>query len=132
MKILGLNRHYFVATVVLFIIEVLIALFVHDSFIRPYLGDVLVVILIYCAIKSVFNWSVWPTAIGVLLFAFAVETAQYFGLIFHLGLEKSGLARAIIGTSFAWADIVAYCAGIALVLGVEISLRSHKSKTKIA
>lgn len=127
MKNLRINRHYFIAATILFVIEVGIALFLHDSFVRPYLGDVLVVILIYCAVKSVLNWSVWPTAIGVLLFAFAVEAAQYFGLIYYLGLENSGLARAVIGTSFAWADIVAYCAGIALVLLVETRLRSYKS-----
>ncbi len=127
MKNLRINRRYFIAATILFVIEVGIALFVHDSFVRPYLGDVLVVILIYCAVKSVVNWSVWPTAVGVLLFAFAVEAAQYFGLIYYLGLENSGLARAVIGTSFAWADIVAYCAGIALVLLVETRLRSYKS-----
>jgi hypothetical protein len=127
MKNLRINRRYFIAATILFVIEVGIAWFVHDSFVRPYLGDVLVVILIYCAVKSVVNWSVWPTAVGVLLFAFAVEAAQYFGLIYYLGLENSGLARAVIGTSFAWADIVAYCAGIALVLLVETRLRSYKS-----
>ena len=39
---------YFYWTIVLFFVEVLIALFVHDGIIRPFLGDVLVVILIYC------------------------------------------------------------------------------------
>ena len=33
--------------VTLLVIEVLIALFVHDSFVRPYLGDVLAVIFVY-------------------------------------------------------------------------------------
>ena len=42
---------YGIATFILLIIEVLIALFVHDAFIRPYIGDVLVVIVIYTFVR---------------------------------------------------------------------------------
>ena len=38
------NKHYFGLAVIILLVEVLIALYVHDDFIRPYLGDVLVVI----------------------------------------------------------------------------------------
>ena len=31
---------YAIATVILLLIEVLIALYVHDAFVRPYIGDV--------------------------------------------------------------------------------------------
>ena len=33
---------YAIATVILLLIEVLIAIYVHDAFVRPYIGDVLV------------------------------------------------------------------------------------------
>ena len=42
---------YAAATVLLVITEVLIALYVHDDFVRPYVGDVLVVIAVYCAVR---------------------------------------------------------------------------------
>jgi hypothetical protein len=61
---------YFIVAVILFGIEVLIALYIKDNFIRPYVGDVLVVILLYCLIKSFINTTVLTTAIGVLLFSF--------------------------------------------------------------
>ena len=35
---------YFIATLVIFGTELLIALFVHDKFIRPYVGDIMVVV----------------------------------------------------------------------------------------
>ena len=38
---------YAAAFLILLAIEVLIALFVHDRFVRPYLGDVIVVIVVY-------------------------------------------------------------------------------------
>lgn len=71
-----------------------------------------------------------PLAIGVLLFAFTVETLQYFEIVKKLGLEHSKLANVVIGNSFAWADMWCYTAGIAFVLAVEY-LRSQKSE-KIA
>lgn len=117
------HRGYFLATVILFITEVLIALFVNDNFIRPYIGDVLVVILIYCAIQSFFDTPVVATAIAVLIFSFVVETLQYFRIIAILGWQDNKLARVVIGTSFAWEDLVAYTAGIALVILVEKKIR---------
>ena len=37
---------YTIATAIVFIVEVFIAVFIHDKFIRPYIGDVLVVVVI--------------------------------------------------------------------------------------
>jgi hypothetical protein len=116
---LHFNRNYFLLTILLFVIEVFIALYVNDNFIRPYLGDVLVVILIYCFVKSFLKISVTKAAIGVLLFAFFVETLQYFAIIEILGLQDNQLARTVIGTSFAWEDILAYLVGIVIVIVCE-------------
>jgi hypothetical protein len=117
--LLTFNFRYFTATIILFITEVLITLYVHDSIIRPYIGDLLVVILIYCFVKSYFNFSAKHTAIGVLLFSYATEVMQYFHVVTLLGLQHSRLARIVIGTSFSWEDIIAYTAGIIIVLLIE-------------
>ncbi|WP_291133243.1 DUF2809 domain-containing protein [Flavobacterium sp. UBA7682] len=124
---LHFNRTYLLLTILLFVIEVCIALFVHDNFIRPYFGDVLVVILIYCFVKSFLKISVTKAAIAVLLFAFLVETLQYFTIIEVLGLQNNRLARTVIGTSFAWEDILAYIAGIVIVI-VSERIFSRKSQ----
>ncbi len=116
---LHFNRTYLLLTILLFVIEVCIALSIHDNFIRPYFGDVLVVILIYCFVKSFLKISVTKAAIAVLLFAFLVETLQYFTIIEVLGLQNNRLARTVIGTSFAWEDILAYIAGIVIVIVSE-------------
>lgn len=113
---LQFNKQYFLFTVILFVIEVLIATYIKDKFIRPYIGDVLVVILIYCFVKTFIKVAVIPAAIGVLLFAFTIEALQYIKIIEILGLENSKLAKIIIGTSFAWADIFAYIAGFIIIL----------------
>ena len=110
---------YAFSTLLLFITEVLIALFVHDQFIRPYIGDFLVVILIYCFVKSFLNTPVVPTALGVLVFAYIVELLQYFRIVELLGLQHSRAARIIIGSSFEWQDILAYTLGVLAVVLVE-------------
>lgn len=117
---LQFNSKYFVAFIILFITEILIALYVNDQIIRPYIGDLLVVILIYCFIKSFLATPVIKTAIAVLIFAFTVETLQYFKLVEKLGLQDSKAARIIIGSSFEWMDVLAYLAGTVLIILVEM------------
>lgn len=114
-----LNTKYFGLTILIFAIEVLIALYVHDTIVRPYIGDVLVVILIYCFIKSFLKLSVLPVAIFVLLFSFGIEFLQYLNIVAKLGLQNSKIARTVIGTSFAWIDLVCYIAGIIIALFAE-------------
>lgn len=122
MKLLTFNKYYFLLFLLVFVTEVLIALYVRDSFVRPYLGDVLVVILIYCFVRSFLKINVWPAAIGVLLFAFAVEFAQYLNLVDVLDLQHSRLARTVIGTSFSWLDMLTYVVGIVIVIVTENAL----------
>lgn len=111
--------HYFLIAIFIFIIEVIIALYVNDSFIRPFLGDVLVVGLIYCAVMAATNYQVIPVAIGTLLFSYAVEIAQYLQVIDLLGLRDYSWARIIIGTSFSWWDMLCYTVGIVVILSLE-------------
>ena len=112
---LHFQKKYFLAFVLLFITEVLIARYMHDAFIRPYFGDFLVVILIFCFVKSFLNTPTVPTALGILLFAYTIEMLQYFHIVDRLGLGQHRLARIVIGTSFEWSDMVAYMLGVGLI-----------------
>ena len=113
------NKKYFLLSLLLFIIEVLIPMFVRDRFIRPYFGDFLVVILLYCMVRTFWNSPVAQTVLGILAFAYLLETLQYFHLVEHLGLQGSELARTVIGTGFAWGDMLAYTLGGLLAWGIE-------------
>ena len=120
------NRRYFALMVALLFIEVFIAVYVHDGFVRPYLGDFLVVILLYCFLKSFLKFSVWKAAILVWLFSFFIEGMQYLNVIGVLGLEQSKIARTVIGHSFSWMDLVAYTAGIGTVVFTEWFIKRKK------
>ncbi len=118
-KVFSFHKNYFAAAAVLFLVETFIAIFIKDKFIRPYFGDFLVVILIYCFLKSFWNGTPLRTGIYVLVFSFAIEAGQYFGLVKLLGLGHSAVARTVIGTGFDWGDLAAYTLGILAVLGFE-------------
>ncbi|HEU0136062.1 MAG TPA: DUF2809 domain-containing protein [Flavobacterium sp.] len=120
------NIKYFLIFIVLFVIEVLIALYVKDDFVRPYVGDVLVVILIYAFIKSFVQLPIVPTIVGVLAFSFAIEFLQYLNLVEMVGID-SKILKTVLGTSFAWADLLAYTVGALLIWTFEIMERPFQS-----
>ena len=128
------DRVYFLLAVALFLAEAGIALLVHDDFIRPYFGDTLVVVLIYCFLRSFLKTAVIPTAIVVLLFSYAIEVSQYFDLIGLLHLEINRLAKCVLGNSFEWVDFIAYTVGIVSVIAVEsflsINSRNRPNPTR--
>lgn len=131
---LKLNPAFLTLTILIFITEVLIALYVHDNIIRPYIGDLLVIILIYCFVKSFLNLPVLKTAIGVLLFSYTIEILQYLKLVELLGLQHSKAANIIIGNSFEWIDLLAYTGGFAAILLTEkiIDKRTEKKNKDIS
>lgn len=100
-----------------------------DAIIRPYGGDFLVVILIYCFVRTFFDTPVLRTAIGVLLFSYFIEITQYFHLVNLLGLQDCKIARIVMGTYFSFVDMLAYTLGILLVLIIE-KLFGHERATK--
>ena len=119
------HKGYFLLTVLLLVTEILIAAFLHDRFVRPYVGDFLVVILIYCFCRMFRPFPVIKLAVSVLLFAYSIETLQYFKLLNLLHLQDNKPATIILGSSFEWSDMLAYTLGIALVIVIE--KRRHKN-----
>lgn len=114
-----LNKKYLFLTFALFLTEVFIALFVNDQFIRPFVGDVLVVVLIYCFLRIFLNFSYWKIALGVLIFAFVIETLQYFDFVKMIGFENNRIISTALGRTFAWADFAAYFVGFLLIIAFE-------------
>lgn len=110
---------YLLLSLVLLLTEIGIGRFVHDAFLRPYGGDILVVILIYCLIRVVIptGWRRLP--LYVFIFACAVEVLQYFDFVTLIGLGDNAVARTALGTSFSFLDILCYFVGCALVALVE-------------
>jgi hypothetical protein len=123
---LTFRKWYFLLATVLLTTEILIALFLNDRIIRPFIGDFLVVILLYTFVRSFFTIGILPAAIVILLFSFFIKAIQYFHLIKKLQLDHSLLARAVMGTSFSWMDLLMYFLGVIFILFVERKILRKK------
>ena len=91
------------------IVEILIAVFVHDSFVRPYLGDVLAVVCVYFAARCVFLKKPRYLSIFVTLFAFLVELIQLTPLSELFG--SGSVFSVIVGGTFDLKDLLCYSVG---------------------
>lgn len=109
------RRRYLLAFALLLGVEVFIALKVHDNFVRPYLGDVLVVAVLYCLVRGIRRGGGGLLPLWVFLFAALVEVCQYFELVKRLGLEDHRFLRTLLGSTFDLADIACYAVGGALL-----------------
>ena len=119
---------YVIVSAVILLVEVLIALYVRDAFIRPYGGDILVTVLLCCMVRVIFPDKCRLLPLWVFLFAVAVEVAQYFNIVTLIGLGDITFFRVLIGTSFAWLDIVCYGIGCLVFLASDIVIRMRSKK----
>ena len=99
---------YIISFLVIFCIEVLIALYVRDNFVRPYIGDVLVVVLVYSFVRIFL-----PTGIPRMPFYVFL-----FQLVETLGITNRA-AKIILGSTFDWKDIACYAVGCVLIFLFE-------------
>lgn len=121
---------YIIGFALLLGIEVCIGLFFHGDFVRYYLGDVIVVWVIYCLFRSFVprRFNSYAVAFGILAFSFVTEFLQKAHIADRLGIEN-GLLRIIIGTSYAPEDLWSYAAGTAVtVLEIFIFRRLSGSR----
>ncbi len=96
-------------------IEILIALFVHDSFIRPYFGDVLAVICVYFFARTILPEKPRYLSVFVTAFAFLVELVQLTPLSEVLPSPLS----VIVGGTFDFKDLACYLVGGAACFLIE-------------
>ncbi len=112
-NIKNIRLKYLTIFLILLLTEVLIALFVHDKFIRPYIGDVLVVFVVYSAIRVVIPNKVKFLSIYVFLFAVFVEVIQ----LVDIGIIDENIFLSILlGSTFDIIDIICYGVGGVIIL----------------
>ena len=91
--------------------EIVIALFVNDAFVRPYVGDMLVTLLLCCLCRVILPDKVRLLPVYVFVFAACVEIGQYFDLVALLGLADNKIISIALGRTFSWMDLVCYAVG---------------------
>ncbi|MBN1612784.1 MAG: DUF2809 domain-containing protein [Polyangiaceae bacterium] len=116
------RRRYALFTLLLFASEVLIATRLADvPFVRGSLGDVLVVMLLYCLVLSLREVNRLRLAAAVFLFAVAVELAQCFDVARRLSFSPGSVGSIVLGSTFQWTDLLCYFVGCAGALALDRS-----------
>ena len=124
---LRFSSRYFLVASGLLLLEIFIALRVHDTIVRPYGGDFLATVFLYCLVRSFVAARPGPVVLGALLFSYLIEGMQYWHLLTVLGWQQYRLARVVLGSHFEWVDMLAYTLGAAAVLMVERT-KAHYNK----
>ena len=111
---------YLIITVLLFLTEIVIATVLkHNFFVRAYLGDVFVVMLMYYFIKAFFDFEPVKLISGIFIFSCLIEFLQYFHFAEELGFKDNRLMMIVLGNSFSWLDILCYFAGCLVLFLIE-------------
>ena len=112
---------YLVVAIALFFVEVAIARgYIPGVFVRNSVGDVLVIVLLYCLLRGVLNAN--PTvALGISLAAgLTAEVLQYLHLADLLGLKPGSLPYIVLGNTFNWSDLLMYSIGGVLAAWLDV------------
>src|SRR5262245_8194095 len=107
---------YLLAAGGLFIVLVFIAAYVRDAVVRPYVGDLLVVICLYFLVRGATGAGKYWTAGAVLLLAAIIEYAQTLQLLSWLHLSDAPIIKTVLGNTPDPLDMALYSTGLAIVL----------------
>ena len=110
---------YLISAIIIIVTEVFIAFYVHDNFIRPYAGDILVVFVLYFSYKTLFPKKNKNLPIYIFIFSVIVEILQGINIMDILGLGDITFFRILLGTNFDIKDILCYLVGCVILYYIE-------------
>ncbi len=104
---------FLVVAIVILAIEIYIAAFVKGGFVRHYLGDVLVTVMLYAFGRAVFKTTPKILAFEIFIFSLFIEILQYFKVLEILDIHNL-IIRIVFGGIFDVSDIACYALGCLL------------------
>ena len=116
---------YFLIFLFLLLVEIAIATYLKTGFIRANLGDLIVVIVLYCLLMSTLKPSVKTGLVLTLAIAFMIELLQLIDLTRFFPQEYKQLATLVLGSHFSWLDLLMYVLGIVCVWITEIVVKRY-------
>jgi hypothetical protein len=99
-----------------------VVFFNQNVFIRGFLGDVIIVILMFFLLKAVHDFQPARLAASVFATALLVEVGQYIGVVGLLGIRENYLTKLILGSVFEYKDFLAYAIGVAFSWFVDAKI----------
>ena len=119
---------YGLTCLILLIAEILIAKF-GSGVLRSYVGDVLVIPLIYFFLRALFwprhsHWAVYALPFLTFILGIVAELLQALHLIEHLGIDAKSPLGIALGGVCDWRDIICYYLGLVLI-GLLLAVETH-------
>ncbi|OAB81825.1 ribosomal maturation YjgA family protein [Cochleicola gelatinilyticus] len=108
------QKKYVWGTLLLLLLEIAIAVWKFHPFVRGFVGDVLVVLLLFCFLKIFLKIASEKIALGVLFIAFTIEVLQAFKISEKLQITSEAVKISMGSTFDVW-DLVAYSLGYLLI-----------------
>ena len=108
-------------------VEVAIALLIQDQWVRPYGGDVLAAVGLYCLVRVVVPKRYKWFPLCIFFATVAVEVLQLIDILSLLGL-KSSFLRILLGGTFDMIDIICYGIGCGIAWFIETGIYAAKHR----
>ncbi len=93
-----------------------------NRWIREYIGDMIIVMLIYSFLQSIKDFDPIRLSVFVIGFSFSVEILQYIKIISFLGFKENYITKIIFGSVFDPLDLTAYLIGTVFILYLDRSI----------
>ncbi len=114
---------YFCLSIFCFMLCVFIVkLFSNIPFVRGFIGDIVVISLIYFLLKGFYDFHERKLTCFILIIAFTTEFLQFLKLTTYLGLENNKVAQLVLGSVFDPYDLLAYTIGAIFTYFIDTRL----------
>ena len=124
------RKIYAVLFALLMLTEIFIALFVKGSFVRAYLGDVFITLLICFFVQAIFKKRIKLLSVYGFAFSVVVEVFQYFDLVKLLGLDGCKFISVWFGRCYSFYDVICYAVGCLIFVVVDFLFLKRFEKSK--
>lgn len=111
---------YLIIFIVIFMVEVFIGVYSHSGIIRNYVGDILVIPVMYFFVRIIYPKRIRKLPYILFLFAVIVEILQYMKINDILGIEGSSLLGILLGSTGDIKDILCYFIGTIIIIIIDV------------
>ena len=126
MKVMKVSRRYLIWFISILAMEIAIAVFHFHPFIRGFVGDVLIVPMLYVFLRAFFPLSKTSAALIAWIFACTIEFIQWLEITEKLDI-RGRLIDLTLGNTFDPWDLLAYSLGYVLILLTEMAFNRIKN-----
>lgn len=130
MSMIRFNKKYALYFLGLFVVQILIGAFIKNPAFQENVGNMILVITIYCLLQALFNFNKKWTIFGVGIAAFVFEISKSYDIIEKLNLGDNHTLASLFGSGFNFNNVWSYLVGCAIIYMLEFYNDNTRPKKK--